>query len=75
VGDVITRVGFKPFWPREPDPGPQPQEGSISFKFSVETKLKSESFEPLIGFLAFLVQKLWPKKLNLVKNIQKDILA
>jgi len=27
----------------------------------VETRLYSESFQPLIGFLAFLVQKLWPK--------------
>jgi len=26
-------------------------------KFSLETRLESESFEPLIDFLAFLVQK------------------
>jgi len=25
----------------------------------LETRLESESFEPLIDFLAFLVQKLW----------------
>jgi len=31
-----------------------------------------ESFEPLIGFLRFLVQKLWPKQLNLGKNYLKD---
>ena len=31
---------------------------SISLKFSLETRLESESFEPLIDFLAFLVQKL-----------------
>jgi len=36
--------------------------------FLVETRPKSESFEPLIGFLMFLVQKLWSKKLNLDKN-------
>jgi len=27
----------------------------------LEIRLESESFEPLISFLAFLVQKLWPK--------------
>jgi len=30
----------------------------------VETKLKSESFELLISFLRFLVQKLWLKNLG-----------
>jgi len=30
---------------------------SISLKFLSETRLESESFEPLIDFLAFLVQK------------------
>jgi len=27
----------------------------------LETRLESKSFEPLLGFLAFLVQKVWPK--------------
>jgi len=31
---------------------------SVSLKFSLETRLESESFEPWIDFLAFLVQKL-----------------
>jgi len=31
---------------------------SISLKFSLETRLESESFKPSIDFLAFLVQKL-----------------
>jgi len=31
---------------------------SISLAFSLETRLESEPFEPLIDFLAFLVQKL-----------------
>ena len=31
---------------------------SISLKFSLETRLESESFEPLIDFLAYLGQKL-----------------
>jgi len=30
---------------------------SISLKFSLETRLESESFEPLINFLSFLVQE------------------
>jgi len=33
-------------------------DGSISLKFLLDTRLKFESFEPLIRFLAFLVQKL-----------------
>jgi len=41
-------------------------DGSISLKFFVETRLKSKSFDPLIGFLEFLVQKLWPKNIKLV---------
>jgi len=43
-------------WPRA-----QPPEGSILLKFSLETRLESESFEHLIDFLAFMVHKLWPK--------------
>ena len=43
-------------WPRA-----QPLGQSVSLKFSLETRLESESFEPLIDFLAFLVQKLWSK--------------
>jgi len=31
---------------------------SILLKFLLETRLESESFEPLIDFLLFLVQKL-----------------
>jgi len=31
---------------------------SILLKFSLETRLESESFQPLIDFLALLVQKL-----------------
>ena len=43
-------------WPRA-----QPLGQSISLKFPLETSLESESFEPLIDFLAFLGQKLWSK--------------
>ena len=40
---------------------------SVSLKFLLETRLKSESFEPLINFPAFLVQKLW-SKINKLSN-------
>jgi len=39
--------------------------GMFFAHISVETRLKSESFKPLIGNLGFLVQNLWSKKLNL----------
>ena len=38
-------------------PRAQPLDQSISLKFSLETRLDSESFEPLVDFLAFVVQK------------------
>jgi len=47
---VISGVGF---WPRLLGPAHQPLEGFFT------SRLKSESFEPLIGFLAFLLPKLW----------------
>jgi len=61
VTDVIGKVvlGFilaHVAWPRA-----QPLGQSVSLKFSLETRLESMSFEPLINFLAFLVQKLWSK--------------
>ena len=39
----------------------QPLDGSISVKFSIQTRLDSKSFETLIDLLAFLVQKSWIK--------------
>jgi len=46
MSDVISGVGFqRPFWPRLP--WLQPLDGSLLLKFSVKTRLKSESFEPL----------------------------
>jgi len=49
---ILARVA----WPRA-----QPLGQSVSLKFSLETRLEFESFEPLIDFLAFLVQKLRSK--------------
>jgi len=47
---------FRPPWPTLPGPGRQPLGGSISLKFSLETKLQSESFDTLDDLLGFQVQ-------------------
>ena len=39
----------------------------------METRLESESFEPLIDFLAFLVQKLWSKINKLINYLISQI--
>jgi len=49
---------FRPPWPTLPGPGRQPLGGSISLKFSLETRLQSESFDTLDDLLGFQVQKL-----------------
>jgi len=51
-------------WPRA-----QPLGESVSLKFSLETRLESESIEPLIDFLAFLVQNLWFKINKLINYL------
>jgi len=58
VSDVISVV-LGSFWLMLPGLGRAQLLGqSVSLKFSLETRLESDSFEPLIDFLAFLVQKL-----------------
>jgi len=69
MGDVVSRVGLGCFWRRLSGPEPLPQVGSISLKFSLETKLKFESCEPLVDFLTLLVHKLTPKKQYLDKYL------
>jgi len=54
-------------------PRAQPLIQSVSLKFSLETRLESESFEPLINFLAFLVQKLWSKINKLINYLISQI--
>ena len=51
MSDVISKVsyGLLVTWA-------QPLKGSISFKFSIETRLESESFDNFINFLAFLLE-------------------
>jgi len=60
VSDIISGVDFWLFWLRLPGPGPKPLDGSSLLKFVLETRLESESFQTLIDFLVFWVQKLWP---------------
>ena len=59
-GVILTHVT----WPRA-----QPLGQSVSLKFSLETRLESESFEPLIDFLALLVHKLWSKINKLINYL------
>jgi len=47
-----------PFCPTSTGPRPKTLDGSNLLKFLLETNLKSESFDTLIYFLGFLVQKL-----------------
>ena len=51
-GVILAHVA----WPRA-----QPLGQSVSLKFLLQTRLEFGSFEPLIDFLAFLVQNLWSK--------------
>ena len=51
-------------WPRA-----QLLDRNISLKFSLETRLESKYFEPLIDFLAFLVQKLQSKNNKLINYL------
>jgi len=51
----------------------QPLGQSVSLKFSLETRLESESFEPLIDFLKILVQKLWSKTNKLIDYLISQI--
>jgi len=46
---------------------------SVSLKFSLETRLESQSFEPLIDFLTFLVQQLWSKINKLINYLISQI--
>jgi len=60
VNDIISEVVWA-ILAHVACPRAQPLGQSVSLKFSLETWLVSASFEPLINFLAFLVQKLWSK--------------
>jgi len=49
---------FRPPWPISPGPEPKPIDSSIVLKFSLETRLQSESFNTLDDLLGYQVQKL-----------------
>ena len=56
--DIISEVVLELFWlmlPRALSPTARPKCFAEGF---IRNRLESESFEPLIDFLAFLVQKL-----------------
>jgi len=59
-GVVLAHVA----WPRA-----QRLSQSVSLKFSLETRLETESFDALIDFLAFLVQTLWSKINKLINYL------
>jgi len=62
---MVSQAGFSPWaivWTLETSA----LDGSISLKFLLETRLECESFEPLIDFLGFQVQKLWPKNNKII---------
>jgi len=61
VGD-ITNGMFLFFWRILSGPGRQPNEPIFWIKIILESKLPSESLEPLFGFLAYLQPNLWLKK-------------
>jgi len=56
MSDVVSGGLFFPPWPTSPGPGRQPLDDSISLKFSLETRLQSESFDTLDDLLGFRVQ-------------------
>jgi len=58
VTDVISESNFRVIFAHVAWPRAQPLGQTVSLKFLLETRLEFESFEPLINFLAFLVQKL-----------------
>jgi len=58
VSDVISEVVFEPILAHVAWPRAQLLGQSTLLKISLETRLESEFFEPLIDFLTFLVQKL-----------------
>ena len=61
VSDVVKWSSFWAILAHVTWPTAQPLGQSILLKFLSETRLKCESFELLIDFVAFLVQKLWSK--------------
>jgi len=70
-GAVISGVGLSHFGPLHQAPRPKLLDGSI-IMFLLETRLKSESFGPLIDFPGFWVEKFAQKVANLTKKLKID---
>jgi len=58
LSDIISEIVFFAILAHAACPRAQPLDGSIFLKFPLETRLESTSFDTLIDFPAFLVQKL-----------------
>jgi len=67
VGDVIIGASFQLFDQVYLSLGANPTSHSFGSMF-LETRLSSESLEPMVGILAYLEPKLCFKKQNLSKN-------
>jgi len=68
LGGVTSGGVFAFLWPTLHGPG-HPSNGPTFWpKFLNETRLSHESLEPLIGFLAYLDEKLCHKNQKVVKN-------
>ena len=57
-------------WPTLTGPGRQSNGPTFWIKYFYETRLSHESLEPLIAFLEFVVQTLWP-----IRNKQKNVVS
>jgi len=67
-GGVTSEGDFASLWPTLPGPG-RPSNGSTFWpKYFYETRLSPGALEPLIGFLAYLDEKLCHKNQKVVKN-------
>jgi len=49
---------FRTFWPTSPRPELKPLDGSILFKFLLETRLQTQSFDTFDDLLGFRVEQL-----------------
>jgi len=67
---AISGVVFGSFWLMLPGLGATTRP-SILLKFSLETRLESKSLEPLINFIAFLVQTLRSEIKKLINYLMK----
>jgi len=63
MGDVTVGVGLRVYGRGASGPRHQPQ-GAIFCFFLEKNRRRSASLEPLIGFLVFAFNKLWPKAIK-----------